>query len=207
MGNWEPTIGKWADYENYCIFDSQPQKVFSYIKKKYESVEAYWEYIDSSEKKRIPYLQYVQNILSILANEIYITSDYSMLMCTMARVREITDCSSNEIDSLGINYVLEELNEFPEKNTDNLIQYYTDVFNGNYKDTTMLILLAELIFHLRNERYPFPNLEEDIKYYSEINNMIDAYMSKCKIPRVCFLCEKIIEQLNINIELSRNRNS
>lgn len=70
----------------------------------------------------------------------------------------------------------------------------------------MYILLAELLFTLRQEKCPFADWEEDVKYYLEIEKLIDQYVGKEPNGRICFLCERIKEQLIFNRDESRNRN-
>ena len=205
MSDWEPTIGKWNDDENYYIIEPQWKLALRYAEEKYNTVDAYWDYKDGVEKGRIPYITFVRNVLEILICEAHLENDYLLTLGALARVTEITGCELEEIIKtfLGIS---DELREFPERNTTDIIEYYAGVFSANHKDTTMYILLAELLFTLRQETCPFADWEEDVKYYLEIEKLIDQYLIKKPHDRICFLCEKIKEQLISNRNESINKN-
>lgn len=205
MNGWMPAIGKWNDIDNYDIKEPQWVLALKYAKDKYDSAEVYWEYKEGDEKKRVPYIMFVQNVLNILIKEAHI-SDYHLLsLAALARVGELTGCSSDEIEVIYSGCV-EEISDFPEKKTDNIIEYYAQAFDGKYKNTTLVILLAELLFVLRQEKYHFADWEEDVKCYLEIEKIIDAFSVKMSDERVCFLCKKIKEQLESNGDISRDGN-
>lgn len=206
MSNWEPTIGKWNDYENYDIKEPQWKLALRYAGEKYNAVEAYWDYKDGVEKRRIPYIAFVQNVLKILIDEACLNDYYLLTLGALARVNEITGCALEEIEVLYPSDVVDEMRKFPKQNTTDIIEYYEGVFSANHKDTTMYILLAELLFVLRQEKCPFADWEEDVKYYLELENLIDQYLINKPNGRSCFLCEKIKEQLIRNRDESRNRN-
>lgn len=206
MSNWEPTIGKWNDYGNYDIKEPQWKVALRYAGEKYNTVDAYWDYKDGVEKRRIPYITFVQNVLKILIDEAGLNDYHLLTLGALARVNEITGCALEEIKTLYSSNVADELREFPHRNTNNLIEYFAGVFRGNHKDTTMYILLAELLFTLRQEKCPFADWEEDVQYYLEIEKLIDQYLGKEPNGKICFLCERIKEQLIFNRDESRNRN-
>ena len=60
MSNWEPTIGKWNDYGNYDIKEPQWKVALRYAGEKYNTVDAYWEYKEGVEKRRIPYISIIK---------------------------------------------------------------------------------------------------------------------------------------------------
>lgn len=206
MDTWKPTIGKWNDYENYDIKEPQWKLALRYAEEKYSAVDAYWDYKDGVEKRRIPYITFIQNILKILIDEVGLNDHYLLTLGALARVNEITGCTFEEMETLYSCNVADELRDFPRQNTNNLIEYFAEVFRDNHKDTTMYILLAELLFVLRQEKCPFADWEEDVKYYLEIEKLIDQYLNKKPNERICFLCEKIKKQLVSNRDESRNRN-
>lgn len=206
MSNWEPTIGKWNDYGNYDIKEPQWKVALRYAGEKYNTVNAYWDYKDGVEKRRIPYITFVQNVLKILIDEACLNDYYLLTLGALARVNEITGCTLEEIEVLYPSDVVDEIRKFPKQNTTDIIEYYEGVFSANHKDITMYILLAELLFVLRQEKCPFADWEEDVKYYLELENLIDQYLIKKPNDRICFLCEKIKEQLIRNRDESRNRN-
>lgn len=206
MDTWKPTIGKWNDYENYDIKEPQWKLALRYAEEKYSAVDAYWDYKDGVEKRRIPYITFIQNILKILIDEVGLNDHYLLTLGALARVNEITGCTFEEMETLYSSNVADELRDFPRQNTNNLIEYFAEVFRDNHKDTTMYILLAELLFVLRQEKCPFADWEEDVKYYLEIEKLIDQYLNKKPNERICFLCEKIKKQLVSNRDESRNRN-
>lgn len=202
MSNWEPTI----DYENYDIKEPQWKLALRYAEEKYSAVDAYWDYKDGVEKRRMPYMTFVQNILKILIDEVGLNDHYLLTFGALARINEITGCTFEEMETLYSSNVADELRDFPRRNTNNLLEYFAEVFRGNHKDTTMYILLAELLFALRQEKCPFADWEEDVKYYLEIEKLIDQYINKKPKGRICFLCEKIKEELIFNRDKSRNKN-
>ncbi len=199
MKKWEPTIGKWKDYENYEMKEPLWKIALNFAQEQYDRAEIYWEYAENHEKKRIPYIVFVQNVLRILIKDTNI-SDYSLLIVgALARVRELTDCHEEEIKALTGSYIYDKLNAFPQKTSDNLIEYYADVFDRDLGNETMLILLAELLYILRQESCPHADEEENVKYFIEIEELIDTYYNEKASSRQCYLCELIQEQLKRNI--------
>lgn len=152
------------------------------------------------------YITFVQNILKILIDEVGLNDHYLLTLGALARVNKITGCTFEEIETLYFSNVADECRDFPRRNTNSLIEYFAGVFRGNHRDTTMYILLAELLFVLRLEKCPFADWEKDVKYYLEIEKLIDQYINKKPNDRICFLCEKIKKELITNRDESRNKN-
>lgn len=206
MDTWEPTMGKWNDYESFDVKEPQWKLALKYACERYNTAGVYWHYRNGIERKSIPYSMFVQNVFKILIDEVHLTDYYLLTLGALARVNEKTGCALEKIETMCSSSVMVELREFPRQNTEDLIEYFEGVFNGNYKDTTMYILLSELLFILRQEKCPLTDWEEDVQYYLEIERLIDQYLIKKPNGRICFLCEKIKEQLICNRDESRNRN-
>ena len=206
MDNWEPTKGKWNDYENYDIKEPEWKLALRYAGEQYNATGTYWNYKDGNEKKRIPYITFVQNVLKILIHEANLSDYYLLTLCALARLNELTGCTFEKLETMYSSGVIHELQEFPRKNTEDMIEYFQKVFNHNHKETTMYILFSELLFTLREEKCPTDDWEEDIKYYLEIERLVDKYLADSLNEKIYILCEKIKKQLLCNRDESRNRN-
>ena len=205
MSNWQPTKGNWHD-SDYDIRDAEWVLALRYAEKQYERAGTVWEYTVGRVKAKMPYAMFVRNVMQILIEEAHISDDEVLTLCALARVGDMTGCSPGGMQGVCSENITEELNRFPRRGAADLTEYYAGVFGGDHTDTAMGILLAELLFILRQETCPCNDWEADVRYYQAIEALVDAYRIKTPHATAWLLCNKIKEQLAVNQDTSRNRN-
>ena len=206
MGHWKPTIGKWNDDENYTMMPTMWQTALEFVNKQYTNAEVYWEYKDGLEIKKEPYIKYVQSVLSTFINEANIKSDDILAFVALARLNEYTGCPFEEIEKVSYKYIVEEIKALPKHTPDDMMGYYKTVLDGDYKYTSKALVAAELLCTLRAGKCPKEDWEQDLKYYRQLEELIDSYLSKPTAEQQSVLWYRIKDQIAENMDISRNRN-
>ena len=206
MNGWEPTIGKWNDNENYDVYDLGWRNTWCRVSSWYDRCGVTREFKDNGQIKQMPYSAFVRGVLSVLTDEAKVTDDYTLTLAVLAGVTELTDCSAQELEVFHVSGISEELEAFPCRNTDDSLAYYTEVLSRDCENATLHVLLAQLLFSLKEETCPYADWAEDVARYRELEKRIEALLDNTSDGGTRRLCNKIKERLAENEDISRNRN-
>ena len=198
---WEPTIGKWNDEENYVMMEPLWKKALVFVREQYNANNAVLEYKDGFEKKSITCFEFTQKVLSVLIQEINRKGDLVLCLAALCRVAEKTGITVDAIKQHCSYCTLDMLHEFVCADLTSMNVYLEHVLNSDSAHVVKEIALAEALCYLRLENCPCEDWEKDLQYYSSIEEVLNNFDDSFG-----FLIMKIKEQILINKDISRNRN-
>ncbi len=210
MNDWTPTIGKWNDTDNYDISEPNWKKLVSFANERYEDAGTYLEYKEGLVLKKIPFVNFTQNVLSIMGNELNVRSDFDWELCILGRLVAQTGISLDEFGGYRTSATGEWVRYFIPADFNHMDKYLKRaIISSPDKIQHKIInniILAEALCYLRIEKCPHEDWVIDNEYYSCIEAVLDELDASVINGVIPILLQKLKEQISENKNASRNRN-
>ena len=88
MKEWEPTMGKWNDEENYTMMEPSWKRALVFARDQYNAANVVLEYKDGLDKKNITFFEFTQRVLSVFVNEINRKDDVVLCLAHFAMLQK-----------------------------------------------------------------------------------------------------------------------
>ena len=174
MKEWEPTIGKWNDEENYVMMEPSWKRALVFAREQYNAANVILEYKDGLEKKSVTFFEFTQKVLSVLVNENNRRDDVILCLAALCHVAEKTGITLDELKQRCSYCVLDLLHEFVS--TDFVaMNVYLERIADSDSFVVKEIALAEALCYLRLENCPCEDWEKDLQYYSLIEDVLNTF--------------------------------
>lgn len=159
-----------------------------------------------------PYIGFIQELLRILINEVHLQNDDILTAAALYNIFKMTDCDRAFLVQEFGGKIVErvELLQTKEKETFGEQLKRLALMEENVPMVTYIFLAVKLLEERVTDRCPLGDWTEDIPYYKKMMEELQNYGLKYYREKnwkvAIFLSQKILEQLDKNMDLSRNCN-
>jgi len=177
------------------------KQALAFAKEKFDAENIQLTFKDGPTSRTISYLEFTQNVMKIFINELNRKNDYLLCLIALCRIPERTSCTVDEIKDQFKLYRGDMLCEFLPIDFSNIDSCLGALLEANNHLDVTDIVLAEILCYLRLEKCPREDWQQDLQYYSAIEDKLIAFGNLNEV-----LVLKIKDQIKENKENSRNRN-
>lgn len=160
-----------------------------------------------------PYIVFIQKLLNILINEANLLGDDILTVAALYNILEMTDCDrTNIVRKFGEEIVeqIEALQTEEGETFGNQLARLVSMDDQKGALVTYVFLAVKLLEERVTDLCPFEDWREDVPHYKNLSDELREcglkFYREKKWDVAVFLSEKILEQLDKNMELSRNCN-
>lgn len=209
MNDWQPTIGKWNDPDEYYMSEPLWRRTLRFAKEYHTQAGSYIVVTDKDDlrlTRRMPYIDFVKAAMVILTDEAHYSDDLVLEHAALYGLLEHTSCTLSQIEEQCGEYVAEGVCLLAQRPDEDFAGHLMRLIAEDSRSYLPCVLLAFWLQELRLIRCPFDTWVEDKAYYDKLEQALDTAIDRHPDGSARFLIEKIKEQLDYNRTISLNHN-
>ena len=206
------TRGKWNDDENWKIIEPLWKKALT-ISERYHTM-AKSMYTDKTKDHRTgirePYIKFIQGMMKILTEEAHILDEEILTVAAFYDITVQTAYYRPVMEAEFGTDIAEMVQMLRRKENEETRAYLARCLE--YKNSRLLVcvILAVLLQEeWVSDITPFESWEQDLPHYKDLKEQVEPYISLFLDKgwdSVVFLGKKLLEQIDENMDYSRNMN-
>jgi Guanosine polyphosphate pyrophosphohydrolases/synthetases len=206
------TRGKWNDSENWDMIEPLWKKALTTAERYHTMAKSM--YTDKTKDHRTgigeSYIKFIQGMMKILIEEVHILDDETLTVAAFYDIIVRTTYSRSVMEAEFGTNIAEMVQILQQKKNEKAGAYLARCLEHKNACLLVCIILAVLLQEERvSDINPFESWEEDLPHYKDLKGQVEPYISlflEKGWDSAVFLGKKLLEQINENMNYSRNMN-
>lgn len=206
------TWGKWNDSENWDVIEPLWKKALTAAEQYHTMAKSI--YTDKTKDHRAgirePYIKFIQGMMKILTDEAHMQDDETLTVAAFYDITVRTAYSRPVMEAEFGTDITEMVQMLRRKENEKTGVYLARCLEHKNASLLVRVVLSVLLQEERvSDINPFESWEEDLPHYKDLKEQVEPYISlfqEKEWDSAVFLGKKLLEQIDENMDYSRNMN-